>query len=880
MLFEEKVLKRLASPDAFRGGREFMLARQVRNIVIERNQFQDFLVRGEIVGTTTQRAELVVAANKQTVKSHKCTCPFDRQGMCKHVVALGLSAVEPLPGAAANDPQAALRALFQKPSRFSQAAQSTMRQVVVTPSAAGSGLVFRGANTAASTTHGKLKQHGLDEIRFRLHYDFPEDTLFVEAVAEYGPFSFSLFDGARRAAPAEVDERGFSHEALRDAEAERAACQWFVQEIEDGFVDGDGRIAIEGEKIYPFLKKVYPELEFRYPIDLDPAAQEVVGIQAEAVEGAWKTRVPSGVDLFAFSVDWHCQQTTIDVEALRRMVHEGRPYVRAADGRFIECENYKEIVSWVETLDRAKKTDNNEFVIPLYEAPGFLALLHESRRTQALEMDQVFQRFLTEAKQGRPLEAVDIPGQLATILRPYQRDGVAWMLFLQKYGFAGILADDMGLGKTVQVLAMLSSSRLDGHGPTFIVCPKSLMLMWAAESAKFTPELRVCVIDGSAAERANLIRTAREFDVVITSYSLLQRDFAVYHTEQVSFYYVVLDEAHYIKNAGTNTAKAVKLLSARHRLALTGTPLENGVHELWSVFDFLMPGFLGTVEDFRRRYERPIQENRDTDALYRLKRRVQPFMLRRTKESELKELPPKIEQVSPCALTPEQVVVYTRTLEAVKRDIFQAVETKGFERSRIEILASLMRLRRVCDHPALVDTRLPHTEELSGKMAYALELIREASAGGHKTLLFSQFTSMLDILREALNAEGIGHCTIEGRTRDRQAEVERFNTDPSASVFLLSLRAGGTGLTLTAADTVVLFDPWWNPMAEQQAMDRAHRIGQRRTVNVYKLITRETIEEKVLALQERKRRVFDALVSENAEAMQQLTWQDVQELFG
>lgn len=289
----------------------------------------------------------------------------------------------------------------------------------------------------------------------------------------------------------------------------------------------------------------------------------------------------------------------------------------------------------------------------------------------------------------------------------------------------------------------------------------------------------------------------------MTSYSLLQRDVATYVKKGLSFSYVVLDEAQYVKNAGTLTAKAVKLLESEHRLAITGTPLENGVHELWSIFDFLMPGFLSDATTFRRQFEKPIADKGDKSALERLRRRIRPFLMRRTKLTELKDLPPKIEQERHCQLTPEQLVVYTRLLEQVRTDVFKAVEDKGFAKSRVEILAALTRLRRVCDHPSLVDPRLAKTEELSGKMMHALELVREAVAGGHKVLLFSQFTTMLDLLREAIESSGIGHATIEGKTRDRGEQIKKFNEDPKTSVFLLSLKAGGTGLTLTAADTVI-----------------------------------------------------------------------------
>lgn len=878
MLFDERVFKRLSSPDAFRGGRELTMAKAVRNVQVERNRFQDFVIRGEIAGTATHHSELIVAENKQTVKSHTCSCPFDRNGMCKHVVALGLSAHDPSLPHPAEDRQAALKAALMRKSRYGAGA-APVRQTVVSPTKGGAGVLLRTSSAPAASTFDRgTVPHDLEEIRIGVRYDLSEDVLLVQASAVYGPFRFSLFSDSVKSNETYQDERGHTHVANRDHASEQEAKTWFTSALEHGTVDAEGSLLIEGEEMYGFIKQVYPELEFRYPIDLDPSAQDVMRVMQEPIEGMWSSRLQTGVNLFAFSVNFHCQNTQVPMEQIKAMVERGKPFLRLEDGRFVELGNREELETLVEVIKKAKK-QGGEYLIPLYEAPGFLSLFERSRQQQLSLMDERFRAFVQESSHGRVLNTAHLPNSLETLLRPYQKDGVAWMQFLQKYGFGGILADDMGLGKTVQVLTLLETCRTHTQKPTLIVCPKSLMRMWELEAKKFTPELRVRVIDGTVGERAAMIRDPGDTHVLITSYSLLQRDLAVYHASEAKFFLMVLDEAHSIKNADTNTAKAVKLLPAEHRLALTGTPLENGVQELWSIFDFLMPGFLGDSDMFRKRYGRPIQELQDQEALKKLRARVGPFMLRRTKESQLKDLPPKIEQTSPCSLTAEQLVLYSRVLEDAKRSVFEAVEAKGFERSKIDILAALTKLRRVCDHPHLLEATLPRTEELSGKMGYALELIREAVDGGHKILLFSQFTSMLDIIRESLDRQDIGHCTIEGKTRDRQAEVERFHNDPNASVFLLSLRAGGTGLTLTPADIVIMFDPWWNPMAEQQAMDRAHRIGQTKTVNVYKLVTQGTIEEKVMELQTKKRKLFDALVSENAEAMKGLSWEEVRQLF-
>lgn len=867
-MFDERIFKRAVPAETFRRGRDYFLAGAVTEARVERNPRGDYAVRGKVIGTRPHETSLTVAANKETIIDHACNC-HEAELICKHVVALGLAAPEV--GEAYGRGQISAR------SNAMRSARVTAKRKMLIGSGAGIVMEKRGPGPRI-----KQEQHLLDEIRIRLSYDKKIDALFIEAIAIYGPFTFSLFGPeAGPEAETRTDERGVMHEAWRDADREEECRQWFLSYLDPDAAYPDGRLPVKGEQIYWFVKETLPELDFRYLMDVDAAAKPIIEVKEADVESDWSAAGAGGGDLFAFSVDWHCANVKVSPRDLKEMVQDHRPFLRNADGSFIECRNAEEVESLVGFLTRAKKTPQGMYSANLFNAPGMIATIEQSHSARLATMTETFERFLDEVKTGRPVEATAIPEALDRVLRPYQKDGVAWELFLQKYHFGGILADDMGLGKTLQVLVMLKLTKDSGAhpGPSLILCPKTVMGIWADEAARFVPDLKILVVDGTAEERERLIAQSPSNDVVVTSYSLYQRDFLQYGALAQPFVYIVLDEAQYIKNAGTNTAKAVKLIPSSYRLAITGTPLENGVHELWSIFDFLMPGFLGNTEDFRRQYERPISEHNDGEALLRLKRKVQPFMLRRTKSSELKELPPKIEQTSSCQLSPEQLIVYARTLESVRKDVFASVEEKGFERSRIEILSALMKLRRVCDHPALVDPRLPQTEELSGKMAHAMELVREAVSGGHKVLLFSQFTTMLDILRASLEGQGIGHCTIEGKTRDRAEQVRKFERDPNANVFLLSLRAGGTGLTLTAADTVILYDPWWNPMVEQQAMDRAHRIGQLKTVNVYKLITKNTIEDKVVALQERKKQIFDALMTENAAEIRNLTWEDLKGLF-
>ena len=335
-----------------------------------------------------------------------------------------------------------------------------------------------------------------------------------------------------------------------------------------------------------------------------------------------------------------------------------------------------------------------------------------------------------------------------------------------------------------------------------------------------------------------------DYDLIILSYSTLKQDENYLLKTDRSFQYVVLDEAQFIKNQATKSAQVVKRLKADYRLALTGTPFENNVSEIWSIFDFLMPGFLGTHEQFFKRFHKPIMEESDQEALEQLRQKIQPFMLRRTKSEVLKELPAKIERVSACRLSDAQTILYQEILANVRSDIFATVERQGFKRSHIHILAALTKLRQVCNHPALLAKDIDWRRYESTKLDTCLELIQEAIDGKHKVLVFSQFTSMLDIVSEALKDQNVAHHYLSGKTRNRQQVIDDFNENPRIPVFLISLRAGGTGLNLTAADTVIIFDPWWNPSVEHQAVDRTHRIGQKRMVNVYRLLTLGTIEEK------------------------------------
>lgn len=491
-------------------------------------------------------------------------------------------------------------------------------------------------------------------------------------------------------------------------------------------------------------------------------------------------------------------------------------------------------------------------------------------------------RWLERAQQQNDQESVEpvtLSEHLNGTLRSYQHEGVNWLRFLERRSFCGILADEMGLGKTLQTLAWIQLERADPEAqgkPALIVCPTSLVENWKEEANKFTPNLKTVLLHGP--DRHRRWKNVEKVDLVVTSYALMRRDIERHLAYTYSI--AILDEAQHIKNRATQNAMAAKKLQAEHRLVLSGTPIENGVTDLWSIMDFLMPGYLGHHKDFREYYELPII-NGGSDGEYaqeKLRRKLHPFLLRRLKKQVASDLPPKIERIAPCKLTQDQHKVYQQLLEDSKQRINEMVEKDGFNKSRMEILKTLLRLRQTCCHIDLLKLDGVESKHPSAKMELFFELLNEALDSKHRVLVFSQFTSMLAILREELDERGLKYCYLDGSTKDRQEVVRAFNKDHTIPVFLMSLKAGGTGLNLTGADMVIHFDPWWNPAVEDQATDRAHRIGQKRTVYSVKLITKGTVEEKVVEMQQRKKGIIDATLTTDEQVMQKLTWEDVQEL--
>jgi superfamily II DNA or RNA helicase len=488
----------------------------------------------------------------------------------------------------------------------------------------------------------------------------------------------------------------------------------------------------------------------------------------------------------------------------------------------------------------------------------------------AITVDAAFDRARRALRTFDGVLPLDAPPSFTGALREYQREALGWFEFLRRFGFGGCLADDMGLGKTVMVVALLEGRRTvehpDGRRPSLAVLPRSLVFNWTDEAKRFAPGLRLLDYTGAARAHENL----DDYDLVLTTYGTLRRDAPL--LKDVQFDYVILDEAQAIKNAATASSKAVRLLRARHRLALSGTPIENHVGELWSLFEFLNPGFLGSAASFESLATG--RSRADRSDLATLAKAVRPFILRRTKEQVAPELPARSEQTIQCALEGGQRRLYEQLRGHYRATLLKRVARNGMGRSKLQVLEALLRLRQAACHPGLVDEQ--RAAESSAKFDVLMPHLMEVVEEGHKALVFSQFTSLLALLRDRLDAEGIAFEYLDGQTQDRASRVERFQTDPTCQVFLISLKAGGLGLNLTEAEYVFLLDPWWNPAVEAQAIDRAHRIGQTRPVFAYRLIASETVEEKVAELQQSKRELADAILSADVGLIRDLKPEDLE----
>jgi superfamily II DNA or RNA helicase len=665
--------------------------------------------------------------------------------------------------------------------------------------------------------------------------------------------------------------------STRDFHAERAA-QSRLQRSGFSGPDAQGKLQLAGQNgVLNFLAREFPKLQRQWDVTLDEQLENRTLKNIERVEPRFQI-TSSGLQWFDLGVVFASGTgETFSQAEIQRLILSGQNHTRLKNGKLAvidsgAVEELQEVL-----LDCAPQQHAAGYRINSEQA-GFLEATLRQHADWKVQAPTAWRDRAAKQSGEATLECPPL-GELEQVLRPYQKQGVAWLHFLRANGFGGVLADEMGLGKTLQTLAFLNSLRNGGPRPPdarphLIVCPTSLVFNWVAEAKKFVPHLKVLPLQGP--DRHTRFSEIATSDIVVTSYALIRRDAGQYR--ELEFDTVALDEAQHIKNRQTQNAQAVKAIRSKHRVVLTGTPLENSVLDLWSIFDFLMPGYLGNAKDFRERYELPIVKEKDAAAQTRLARRLKPFLLRRLKKEVASDLPAKLEQVSFCELTPEQRGVYQQVIEASRKEVLEAEGAAGLARSRMVVLTALLRLRQICCDLRLLKLTDVKPENASGKLEMFGELLEEVIDGGHRMLVFSQFVGMLALLKEKLTTEGIEFCYLDGSTTDRAAVVEKFQANATIPVFLISLKAGGTGLNLTGADTVIHFDPWWNPAVEDQATDRAHRIGQTKIVTSYKLITRDTIEEKILTLQKRKREIIQSMIGGEEEFAASLSWNEIQEL--
>lgn len=749
----------------------------------------------------------------------------------------------------------------------------------------GSVLKHLEAHTDFHTEGVDLTDYEPPEAHFSIYLDNPaENIISCTAYARYGEETFSL------ATPISCED-GF-----RDASMENrilTAIQTYFQPAavsgnEDSPVaDADFIISHDDQAAFLFLEQGLPHFYELAEVFISSNMKRI------RILSAPRTAVGVSVSNGLLEIDIHSD--SLPYEELAGILNSYRrrqKYYKLKSGEFLKLENnslsvLSELADGLRLSEHAIR--GGRISVPLYRASYIDAVLTSHNSDIQSHRDRYFKSLIRDMKSVADSD-YEVPDAMKPILRDYQKTGYRWLCTIAQLGFGGILADDMGLGKTLQIITLLEHARLEAISKTvdltdtashtacpppvsLIVCPSSLVYNWDSEIEHFAPNLKTLLITGTAQERQELLTHYADYDVLITSYDMLKRDIARY--DNLHFHYQIIDEAQYIKNHRTQAARSVCSIHSVTRFALTGTPIENRLSELWSIFEYLMPGFLYPYAYFRSELEQPIVENKDQIAATRLQQLVRPFIMRRLKTDVLKELPDKLEHAVYAQMTDEQNKLYTANTLKLQKDLEQQSDSM-FKTSKIQILAELTKLRQLCCDPSLI---YQNYHGGSAKLDTCIQLIENAMAGGHKILLFSQFTSMLDVIERRLKAERILYYRLDGSTKSEQRTrlVNAFNEN-KIPVFLISLKAGGTGLNLTGADIVIHYDPWWNAAAQNQATDRAHRIGQTHTVTVYKLIARHTIEEKILELQENKKALSDQILSEEGVTASQLTKEELLKL--
>lgn len=597
--------------------------------------------------------------------------------------------------------------------------------------------------------------------------------------------------------------------------------------------------------------------------------ERIKSVRVNRAQPKLSLHVSSGIDWFDLDLSVQFGDQKADWKEVRAAILKGQTYVKLADGSIGQIpedwiKRFKKVFALGKATERGLAL--SEAQLPLVD----LLLQEAELRSDFAEFEQRRKR-LREFEQ---IEPQPLPQGFRGELRPYQKAGYDWLHFLYRYQLGGCLADDMGLGKTVQVLAFLQSLK-ETQKPAaahLLVVPKSLLINWQREAERFTPELRI--LDYSTADRPKDFKAFDEVDVVLTTYGIVLRD--VDKLRKYRFDVVILDESQAVKNPLAQSAKAVRLLNCNHRIVMTGTPIENNTFELWSQFAFLQPGLLGSLETFRREFANPIESDGDEETAETLRKLVHPFILRRTKAQVAPELPPREERIVYTEMSDEQEILYRKVRNYYRELLLGTIDSELTPDQRMRILEGLLRLRQISIHPALVDANF---QGEAPKFTWLLDTLETLQQEGHKALIFSQFVEALHLVRRELDSRQVPYAYLDGQTRNRQSQVDAFQNDPNLPFFLISLKAGGVGLNLTAADYVIHLDPWWNPAVERQAADRTHRIGQDKPVFIYKVIVRDTVEEKILLLQERKRQLVDQIIQADGSVFKSLTREDLEVLF-
>ncbi|MBI3195330.1 MAG: SNF2 helicase associated domain-containing protein [Ignavibacteriae bacterium] len=579
--------------------------------------------------------------------------------------------------------------------------------------------------------------------------------------------------------------------------------------------------------------------------------------------------ISSGIDWFDLEMNVEFDGVLAVFKDVYQSIQNDEKFVKLTDGTLGLIPQ-----DWMKKFKRAfALTDakNSEWKL----ARGHVSLIDQLfTEAQIVKQDKSVVSYREKFRQFQSIKPKRLHKEFGGKLRKYQKAGYDWLNFLKEFQFNGCLADDMGLGKTIQTLALLQREYSNGTiKPSLIVVPTSIVFNWLNESNRFAPTLEF--YNHTGLQRLKSLDEINGKQVVITTYGVLRRD--IQTLKDVEFHYVILDESQNIKNPASQNTKTVKLLQSKHRLALTGTPVENNLMELWSQFDFLNPGLLGSRTGFQNQFAKPIEREKDESAAEMLRRTVYPFILRRTKDVVAKELPPKMESVVYCEMEKAQLSVYNYWRDYYRTAILKSIDSVGMQHSKFKVLEGLMKLRQICCHPLLVE---PSYKGMSGKFEAWKEMIGDLIAENHKALVFSQFVKMLKVLSVHCDGLEVDYEYLDGQTRDREERVLRFQSDENVKLFLISLKAGGTGLNLTAADYVIHYDPWWNPAVEAKATDRTHRIGQTKKVFSYKLITKDSIEEKILQLQEKKKELVCSIITAESGLMKLITREDVEVLFG